>query len=120
MYDALVDWLETILPDYQMSRGMWVDNPALNDLFICAVQASGGPAIDVDDRRPRYRVILLGPRNGRQHAAQVQADAEAIQAATMAGQPCGAASIRAMSEPTGPGYTQENRAHMQLDLQITF
>lgn len=121
MFDEVLEWLQLLLPDYLISRGMWVDHPDLSDVFICSVQQAGGAAIDVDDRRPRYRVILLGPRNGRQHVEEVQADAEIIQAATMCDDhPCGAATIQAMTEPQGPGYTSENRAWWQVDLQVTF
>lgn len=120
MFDELVSWLEDILPNYQMSRGMFIDSPALYGSYICSVTASGGAAIDVDVRRPRYRVVLIGPRNGRQYADEVQADAEKIMAATQDPDvPCGIAIIWAMGEPIGPGYTTENRAHMQLDLQVT-
>lgn len=120
MFDALVDWLTAVLgTDYQYSRGMWVDHAAIKNLFVCSVQATGGPAVDVEDRRPRFRVLLLGPENGRQHAQQVQADAEALIAATMDGAaPCGAANIRAMTEVIGPGYTAENRAWVQVDFQV--
>src|SRR5690606_39737204 len=98
---------------------MWVDHVALNDAFICAIQSVGGPQIDVEDRRPRFRVILLGPRNGRQHAAEVQGHAEALIIAAMESEPpCGAAHLRVISEVTGPGYTSENRAWCSIELQV--
>ncbi len=122
MFNELIEWLGAILPGYEISRGMWVDHSSIYDAFICSVQSSGGPAIDVDDRRPRYRIVLLGPRNGRQHAQAVQQAAEAICEATIEGAliPCGSAAIRAMTEPVGPGYTSENRAWVQVDLQIIY
>lgn len=120
MFDELVDWIAVILgTDYQYSRGMWVDHPAIKNLFVCSVQATGGPAVDVEDRRPRFRVLLFGPENGRQHAQQVQADAEKLIAAAIDGAPpCGAASIRAMTDAIGPGFTAENRAWVQIDFQV--
>lgn len=121
MYESFVEWLQLHLGStYQYSRGMWVDHAALNEAFICAIQSVGGPQIDVDDRRPRFRVILLGPRNGRQHAAAVQGHAEALIIATMESEPpCGAAHLQVISEVTGPGYTSENRAWCSLELQAT-
>ena len=122
MFDEVLEWIKAVLgQDYQYSRGMWVDHQGVFDSFICSVQGSGGPAIDVDDRRPRFRVILLGPREGRQHVRQVQEDAERLLLATLELEaPCDAASIRAMGEVTGPGYTTENRPWCQVDLQIAF
>lgn len=122
MYDALVEWVVSVLgPQYQPSRGQWVDRPAVAGIWIASIHAMGGPAVDVDDRRPRYRVILLGPRNARQHAGEISNHAEALIGATIDGAvPCGAASIRAMSEPSGPGYTTENRAWCSVDLQLTY
>lgn len=121
MYDELIDWLRAVLgTGYQFSRGMWVDHPALAGAFICAVHSAGGAAVSVDDRRPRYRVLLIGPQNGRQHAQALQDAANAIIQATMDDSaPCGAAHLRAMSEATGPGYTSENRPWYSLDLQAT-
>lgn len=121
MFDEMADWLESILPDYIISSGMWVDHPGVYDRFICSLQSSGGSAIDVDDRRPRFRILLLGPREGREHVGKVQVDAERLLLETYQGEPpCGAAVLRAMGEVTGPGYTTENRPWCQVDLQITF
>lgn len=121
MFDELHEWLQEVLPTgYQFSRGMWVDAPQVYESFICSINPAGGSAVDVDDRRPRYRLILLGPRNGRQHMPAVQDAADAIIRATIEqAEPCGAAGIRAMAEPS-IGYTTENRAWAQVDLQITF
>lgn len=123
MFDAFVDWLKlTISPDrYSYSRGMWVDSPALADAWIAAVMSNGGPRPDVDDRRPRFRVLLLGPRNGRQYADDIQGDMELLaQAALGDSSPCAAASVSAIGEPSGPGYTTENRAWVSLDFEVLF
>lgn len=122
MYSALVEWLQSILgSSYQYSRGAYVDSAAIKDLFICVIHGQGGTAIDVDDRRPSYRVILLGPENGRQYAAQIQDDMELIMRATIeSDSPCGAAHIQAINEPVGPAYTIENRPWCAVDLQVTF
>lgn len=121
MYNHVADWLAALLPSYSMSRGPWVDHSSLRDKFICSLHGAGGAGVDVDDRRPNYRIVLLGPREGIQHASQVQQDAEAIIQAAMSGQPpCGAAGIRALSEVIGPGHTTENRAWCQLDLQVVY
>src|SRR5690606_8936226 len=118
-----ITWLGTVLgTQYQYSRGQWVDSSATNDLWIASVHAMGGPGPDVEDRRQRFRVILLGPRNGRQHAAAIQGHMETLVQAAMAVDPipCGAASIRAINEPVGPGFTAENRAWCSVELQVTF
>lgn len=123
MFDAFVDWLKlTVSADrYSYSRGMWVDSPALETVWIAAVLANGGPGPDVEDRRARFRLLLLGPRNGRQYADDVQADMETLmQAALGDSKPCGAASVRAIGEPSGPGYTAENRAWVSIDFEVLF
>lgn len=122
MFDHLFDWIKTVLGDkYKYSRGMWVDHASLSDEFICALHQAGGMAPDVDDRRPRYRLILLGPRNGRQHVVEVQTDMDSLaQAALGDSAPCGAASVRAVGEAVGPGYTTENRAWFSLDLEVLY
>lgn len=123
MLEHLKQWLEAILPPgrYQFSLGQWVESKGTETAFFCAIQADGGAAPDVDDRRPRYRIFLLGPRNGRQHAPSIMGDMETLMLATLGDTlPCGAASVRAVGEPAGPGYTTENRAWASLSLQITF
>lgn len=122
MFDDLAEWVQAALREgYQYSRGMWIDHESLYDSFICAIQSMGGPGPDVDDRRPRYRILLVGPRNGRQHAPQLQQDIETLaQAALGDSVPCGAASLQALGEPVGPGYTTENRAWYSLDLEAIY
>lgn len=105
----------------QYSRGQWIDNPALDDSYICSIRSAGGPSPDVDDRRPRFQVMLLGPRDGRQFASRISDCMEGLmQRSLTEPPPCGAASIRAINEPVGPGYTTENRAWYSLDFQLTF
>ena len=122
MFNEFVEWLRLILgTKYQYSRGMWVDSPALVTARIAAIYAMGGPQPDVDDRRPRFRVLLLGPQNGRQYAADIQTDMELLMQAVQGDLlPCGAASVLAIGEPAGPAYTTENRPWMSLDFQVTF
>jgi len=122
VYEAFVDWLTAVLGEtYEVSTGQWVDGPSLADTWIAAVVQNGGPPVSVDDRRQRYRVILLGPRNGRQHVSTINQNIESlVQAAMGDAVPCGAASVRAIGEPVGPGYTTENRAWYSLDLEVLF
>lgn len=122
MYDEFTDWLKTVLGDgYQYRHGQWEETESLFAQSVCVIQAVGGAAIDVDDRRPRFRVFLLGPRNERGAAQSLKSDIYAVAQATIEMEPpCGAASIRAITEPTGAGYTTENRAYWLLDLQITY
>lgn len=122
MFDHLLDWVKAALGDkYEYSRGMWVDHPGAADKFICALHQAGGLAPDVDDRRPRYRLILLGPTKGRQHTIEVQSDMDSLAMAALGDSaPCGAASVRAVGEPMGPGYTTENRAWFSLDLEVLY
>ena len=122
MYDQFTEWLKAILGGhYQYRHGQWEETESLFTQSICVIQARGGAAIDVDDRRPRFRVFLLGPRNERGAAQNLKNDIYAIAQATIdMDPPCGAASIRAIAEPAGAGYTTENRAYWLLDLQITY
>lgn len=127
MLNELKDWIQAVLPEYTYFRGQWVDTEANTTKFVASIHRGGGPMPDVDVRRPRFRLILLGPRihpitgtDGRQFAEQVEQHMEALmQAALGDSLPCGAASVR-ISEPLGPGYTTENRAWVSADLQIIF
>ncbi|QPZ57968.1 hypothetical protein [Pseudomonas aeruginosa] len=89
---------------------MWVDHPSLDSAFIAAIQQTGGPPTQVDIRRLRFKVILLGPKGIRKHVVDVGNSIETLaQVALGDSVPCGAASVRAIGEPIGPGYTTENR-----------
>ncbi|MFM9867045.1 phage tail termination protein [Achromobacter xylosoxidans] len=120
VFDAFVEWVTSIVgPGYLYSRGMWVDSPAVHGDFIASIQKMGGPEPDVEDRRPRFKVILLGPRDGRKHAISVEQTMESLaQAALGDSSPCGAASVRAVGEAVGPGYTSENRPWYSLDFEV--
>ena len=122
MLNEFKEWVEATLGTaYIYSAGMWTDRPGIDASKICAIQGGGGPSPDVDDRRPRFKVILLGPVNSRQHATAIGSDMSALALAALGDStPCGAASVRAIGEPTGPGYTSENRAWFSLDFEVLF
>lgn len=121
-FDAFLDWIKAALGEgYQYSRGMWVDNSTLDDAFIAVIQQAGGSPTVVDVRRQRFKVILLGPKAKRKHVADVGNAIEILaQTALGSSVPCGAAYVRAIGEPVGPGYTTENRAWYSLDLEVLF
>lgn len=89
--------------------------------YYCIVRGMGGPAPDVDDRRPRYKVLFLGPKNNRAAKTQARLASSALMEACLGETvPCGAASVKALGEPIGPSYTADDRAWMAVDLQLTF
>lgn len=118
MFDNVGLWIQDILGAcYEVSRGPWEDHESLE--FVAAVLGTGGPSIDVDDRRPRYRITLIGPRNKRSDASKIQEDMELVVQAILDGsKPCGSAHAKVISEPVGPGYTKDNRAWCSVDIQL--
>lgn len=112
------DWLDTLLTGYTFQYGAWVESAQDAATRYCVVQAAGGPVAVVDVRRPRFRVILLGRRNRREDAQQVMTNAETIVAACQGDSlPCHAARVAAQ-EPSGPGFTTENRAWASIELEL--
>lgn len=120
MIDRIILWVdENTALAYAFSVGMWIDAPAFFDKNICAIRHAGGSPTVVDDRRQRFQIILLGPRNKRESALALLDDANKLITAAISGiVPCAAANIRAMSEVIGPGYTAENRAWVQVDFEV--
>lgn len=129
MFEAFADWIGLTFPNdkqgtqggYMHWRGPWVDSPALKPRRILVIIPMGGPAPNVEDRRKRFQVIMLGIENNRADSVQVGKDIELLADAALGNsRPCGAASVRAMGEPTGPGFTTENRAFYMLDFEVIF
>lgn len=123
MFDEFIAWLKLSVPEaaYVYSAGMWIDSSSLATQKIIAVMQIGGPAPDVEDRRVRYRVIMLGKRNTRTDMIVVRNDIYALANVAMGNTvPCGAAQVRALSEPMGPGSTTENRQFYTLDFEVLF
>ena len=122
MIQELQEWVSAHLPTYKPFIGQWDDSPALADDFMFAVQSSGGtPQAEI--RYDMFRLLLLGPRNGRKHQLQVMADANLLINNTMSEGaiiPCGAANLRALSGPVGPALTTENRVYVSVPFQIIF
>lgn len=123
MLSELEAWLNAIIPasyGFTFVVGEWVEPTNGDDIRYCAITQEGGRDVDVDDRRPNYRVVLIGRRNQRGDARELAAAAEILMKATIdpALLPCGAANIRAMGEPVGPGVTAEQRAWFSLNLQL--
>lgn len=118
------EWLEAVLgPGYQYSYGEWLEDAASATKLLINVQAMAGMSPMMDVRKPRYRVMILGRRNTRGDSQQVWNAAQYIMQAAIGdgkSNPCGAANVRAMGEPTGPGFTTENRAWVQVDLEVIY
>lgn len=119
------DWLMACLPPaatYVPFIGMWQDTRQNEKQFLMAVQQepAGGPVVDL--QRANFRVILLGPQNGREHQLQIMTDAQALITAAVdrAIIPCGAAHVISLGAAMGPGLTTENRPWAQLNFQIIF
>lgn len=115
------NWVVAALPADYLAMFSWVESSRPEDAAsrYCIVQQTGGAGPIVETRYPRFRVLLLGKRNERSDAQKVMTDIEALlQAAMGDAVPCGAASIRAITEPVGPGFTTENRAWAQVDFEI--
>lgn len=122
MLTEFKDWAKAVLgPAYTYAMGMWVETPATADASFCVIQSTGGPAPDVEDRRPRYRVVLLGRRGQPGDSESIYAAAQALMDAALGESvPCGAASVRAITEPAGPAFTTENRAWVQVDFEVLY
>ncbi len=118
MFEQFKEWIESLLgSDYQYSLGAWTENESLQ--FVCAIYGMGGAAVDLDIRRPKFKVLLVGPRDGKQQAAKLLTDIDKlIEASIELSPPCGIAHIRAITEPQGPSFTTENRAWASVDFQL--
>jgi len=121
MLTDLKNWIaQTLGTDYRFFFGMWVESETDADISYCVIQAAGGNAPIAEDRRPKFRVILLGKRNGND-ADKIYSDAQSLMTAIeLIEPPCNYASVSATAEPTGPAFTTENRAFMQLGFQMLF
>lgn len=124
MYNEIKLWVENILgQDYEYSKGPWVEKKSSGQYtgLVCAIFAMGGAGVDMDIRKPRFKVMLVGERQKREDVNRLLTDIDnLIQLAMDSNPPCGAATIRAVTEPTGPGYTTENRAWVSVDFQIIY
>lgn len=111
-------WVVNNAPGYTLAYGQWAEAAMDDSKMYCVVQASNGPAAQTDVRRPRFRVVLLGRRGQRGDSQKVMTDAEMIVSAALGPLlPCNAARIGAQ-EPSGPGFTTENRAWVSIDLDL--
>lgn len=119
--DDLFDWLQAVIgQDFHVVDGGFPDAQFKKD-HVCVVRGMGGQGPDVEDRYPRYRLVLLGPEKNRPAKDRVRDAAEAVMQACLGDTvPCGAAAARALGEPIGPSYTTEDRAWMSVDLQLTY
>lgn len=123
MFDELDEWLRAHLPatPYTYLHGEFLEAPEDATKYFCVLVGNGGPRPDVEDRTKRYTVFFIGRKETRSDAATVLADAELImQAMASEIMPCGASLTRAINEPVGPGFSNENRPFVQLDLEILF
>lgn len=122
MIQMLKDWLAARVAGYTFAFAQWQDSPANYGTKFVVIQATGGSATEVDLRRARFRVLFFGQRGERGQSQALMQEAEALIQATLAdaGEPCGAARVRAIGEYIGPAFTNEDRAWVQMDFEIYF
>lgn len=114
------EWLKSLpeTADYKFSMGAWNEEPGRK----IALWAQRGRFIDDDDGGtgyPEIRVVLVGERDKRSDAAILIELAEAInRAARAAGCIDNVVRIRPMAGMIGPGYTTENRAWVEISLEL--
>lgn len=116
------EWVAIYLPDYKPWIGQWEDLPDDKNKFLVSIeqQSGGNPVVDV--QYANYRVVLLGPQNGKNKKLQVMADAQLLIDAAIKHEimPCGAANVRSLGAAMGPGLTAENRPWAQLTFELIF
>lgn len=122
MLDSFADWVERHISGYTLRLGDINESQADYPRSLCVIQQSGGVSPTMGVRFPRFRVFLLGPRNGGAHAKQILGDANKLVIAAMdhLDVPCKAANVKTLVEPIGPNFTKEGRAWTQLDFEIIF
>lgn len=122
--EEVENWVVPIVgPGYEVRYAPWVETGLDDDTKYLVIGSEGGPGPAVQVRRKNYNVFLIGPRNAPEVSEQLMSAAEGIMAVINtedSPMPCGAAIIAATGEPVGPGLTDDNRAWVQISLQITF
>lgn len=120
--EDIENWLIAILgASYTLQAGQWVEASTDGEKWFAVVRGAGGAQPVADTRKKRFELIVVGRRGKQADAEKLETDCESVMAAIMAGvMPCGAANMVATSEPIGPGFTNENRAWYQLNVQVTF
>lgn len=115
-------WVSVYLPDYAPWIGPWEDNQNNKTQFIVSIQQQSGGAPVVDVQNANYRVVLLGPQDGKKHKNKIMSDAGLLIKAAIKREimPCGAANLRSLGAAMGPGLTQENRPWAQLNFEMIF
>lgn len=115
-------WVSVYLPDYAPWIGPWEDNQNNKAQFIVSIQQQSGGAPVVDVQNANYRVVLLGPQDGKKHKNKIMSDADLLIKAAIKREimPCGAANVRSLGAAMGPGLTQENRPWAQLNFELIF
>lgn len=120
MFEEVADWVLAVVGDtYTPARGQWVESTLTADKYYLVVKGAGGLSPMVDVRKPKFSIILIGRRDKREDSGKILQDMELLMKASLGdSKPCGSASLKAMGEPIGPGFTTENRAWSQVDFEV--
>lgn len=123
--ETVDEWLTALIADpaYQVTYSPWVETGDDGGQRYCVIGTNSGVSPSEDVRRKNYNLFLLGPINSPGESTALLALAEYIVTAIVGesqSMPCGAAMVSVMNEPIGPALTSDNRAWVQINLQITF
>lgn len=119
-FQDFLDWVKLTVTgnDWIFSRGAWNDTADTYTKFICAVKQNGG-AVSGLLKTDNFEVWVIGRRGQRGDVIAVESMANALLLASKSGViPCNSVDVRLISGPTGPAYTDENRAWYSLNFQV--
>lgn len=122
--ETIEEWLVPIIgPGFEIRYAPWIETGEDAETTYCVIGSAGGPGPAVQVRRKNYNVFFIGTRNNPGQSEQLLQTAEIVMDALNSEDgpvPCGAAIAAAIGEPVGPGLTEDNRAWVQINMQVTF
>ena len=121
-FEDVEAWLKLHITGYSHVFAPWVETGQDSTTKYCVLAGDGGLKPVAEARAKNFTVFLIGPVRSQQAAKTLLTDAGLVMAAIMVGEvlPCSAANIVALGEPVGPGLTSENRAWVQINIQVMF
>lgn len=122
--EAVKDWLEADPAwaghGFELHQGIWRDNANNSAKRLCVLTAMPGRTSNTPDvNYDSVRIVLLGPQKGGADTNPLRAIAYGLRDRLKTdNRNCDATLFRIQGSPVGPGFTQEERAWFEINLQV--
>jgi hypothetical protein len=123
--EVVKQWLEAVPGwsgfGFELAQGIWRDSPTNSSKRLCVLTAMPGrTSLDPELTYDSVRVIFLSAQKGNADTNPLRAIVYGLRDRLVSNfKVCDVSQLRLQGSPVGPGFTAEERAWYEINIEVT-